>query len=258
MVILVKNTDILINGGVDVQKGLEIFGDMATYDETLETFVIDATAKIKNLEEFLKAKDLNNYAILAHSLKSDAKYFGFSELANLAYNHEMASKSNNDSYVNENFVNLMKECNRIIELSKIYLGLEETTETDEEKTILVVDDSNIIINFVKRVFSDKYNVLIASNGNEAIEIINREKNNLAAMLLDLNMPDADGFVVLNYMKENNLFAFINVSILTGNELLETDRRAFEYPIVDMLKKPFDEAKLLNIISRTIEYNINNN
>ena len=71
------------------------------------------------------------------------------------------------------------------------------------KTILVVDDSNIVRNFVKRIFSETYNVGVAENGEEAISIIdaNKDNENIVAILLDLNMPKVDGFAVLDYMNK---------------------------------------------------------
>ena len=63
-----------------------------------------------------------NYAILVHSLKSDSKYLGFMKLAELAYNHEMASKENNQAFVDENYNELMDEAMRIYNVVKKYVG----------------------------------------------------------------------------------------------------------------------------------------
>ena len=55
-------------------------------------------------------------------MKSDSKYLGFTKLAEMSYEHEMASKSNNIEYVKENINPLIIEANRIINLCKTYLG----------------------------------------------------------------------------------------------------------------------------------------
>ncbi len=88
-----KDVNLLVNNGVNVNKALELFGDMATYDDTLVTFLNDAENKLKQIDDYKEKADMANYAILVHSLKSDAKYFGFDKLAELAYDHEMKSKS---------------------------------------------------------------------------------------------------------------------------------------------------------------------
>ena len=87
-----KDVNLLVNNGVNVNKALELFGDMATYDDTLVTFLNDAENKLKQIDDYKEKADMANYAILVHSLKSDAKYFGFDKLAELAYDHEMKRK----------------------------------------------------------------------------------------------------------------------------------------------------------------------
>ena len=71
-----------------------------------------------------------------------------------------------------------------------------------EQTILVVDDSNITRSLIERVYKDQYKILMASNGREAIDIVDTMPEGvIVAILLDLNMPDLDGFAVLDYFKK---------------------------------------------------------
>ena len=138
------------------------------------------------------------------------------------------------------------------------LGSEKVLPADDiydTKTILVADDSNIIRNFVKRIFSDDYAVGIAKDGAEAIDVIskNKDNGNIVALLLDLNMPKVDGFKVLDYMQENNLFDTIPVSIISGDSSKETIDRAFKYKIVDMLGKPFNNSDVKRVVEKTILY-----
>ena len=87
----------------------------------------------------------------------------------------------------------------------------------KDKTILVVDDSNITRSLIERVYKDQYKILMASNGREAIDIVDTMPEGvLVAILLDLNMPDLDGFAVLDHFKEKDLFNKIPVSIITGD------------------------------------------
>lgn len=121
----------------------------------------------------------------------------------------------------------------------------------DEKYILVVDDSIIITNFIKKIFNNSLGVLTAANGYEAIEIVKANEDNISGMLLDLNMPHCDGFQVLEYFKQNGLFSKIPVSLLTGEESKDSIAKAFEYPIVDMLYKPFNAANAIHIVEKTI-------
>ena len=116
--------EFLEKNGVDVEKGLELLGDMDMYNETMEDFLKEVTKKFNDLVSFKEKEDMENYAINVHSIKSDSKYLGFTKLAELAYDHELKSKENDVEYVNKNFDSLEKEYNRIIGIIKEYLGKE--------------------------------------------------------------------------------------------------------------------------------------
>lgn len=258
-----KDVNILIEAGVDVKKSLELFGDMETYNETLETFLQEVEPKLKKLQEYKEIGDMANYAIQVHSLKSDARYFGFTTLADLAYKHEMESKANNMYFVTSNFEDLMQEASKIINLVKKYMGREYKEEEikvetkEKDKAILVVDDSNIIRSFIDKIFKNDFDVIIASDGKEALDILNNpdERARIKAILLDLNMPNVNGFEVLDYFQEKDMFKKFPVSIITGVDDKESIAKAFKYPIVDMLTKPFNERDVKAILEKTLNSNI---
>lgn len=248
-----KDVNLLINNGVDVNASLELFGDIDTYNETLEDFLNTVDEKIGNMTKYKEESDMKNYAILVHSLKSDARYLGFTKLAELSYNHEMQSKANNDIYVYDNYDELINETNRIIDLVREYLGKEKLTrenvanEKHLDKKILVVDDSDIIRNLLKKMFNDEYEIITADDGQEALDIISKN-NDLFGVLLDLNMPNVNGFAVLDYFRQNSLFSKIPVAIITGDDSKEAIERAFTYTIVDVLSKPFNEMNVRRVIT----------
>ncbi|MGN1355060.1 MAG: response regulator [Bacilli bacterium] len=290
------DVNFLISNGVDVNKSLELFGDIDTYNETVGEFLVSAKEKIAKLQKYKDDKDMPNYAIYVHSLKSDAKYFGFTKLADLAYDQELKSKEGDMFYIYEHYQELIDEVERTINIVKKYISPEsevtsneqvptsttpapaaapapvtpapaaplptssniEPAEVYSQKTILVVDDSNIIRNFVKRIFSEKYNIGMAKDGEEALNIIkaNASNENIVAILLDLNMPKVDGFAVLTYMNEHQLFDSMPVSIISGDSSKDTINKAFTYPIIDMLGKPFTEADVKRVIEKTMYFKEN--
>lgn len=126
--------------------------------------------------------------------------------------------------------------------------------------ILIVDDSSIIRNSLKRIFQNDYEILMAKNGNEAINIITEnvinssytgKNKNIVGILLDLVMPMSDGFVVLDFMKNFNLFNKIPVAIISGDETKETRKKVYEYEIVDMLEKPFNTETIRKRLGKII-------
>ena len=258
-----KDVNLLISNGVDINSSLELFGDMETYNETLEDFLASAEEKLQQIQTYKETSDMPNYAILVHSLKSDSKYLGFTKLAELSYQHEIESKANNFNYVYDNYNELMTEANRIVNLVKQYLGKEYEKVTNEpakqpikikEKAILVVDDSTLVRNLIQKVFNDEFEVILASDGKEALDFIETNNiDNVLGVLLDLNMPNVDGFEVLEYFKNNNLFTKIPVAIVTGDDSKETVNKAFAYPIVDVLNKPFNERDIKRIVTNIVNF-----
>ena len=266
-----KDIHFLENNGVNIPKSLELFGDADTYNETIGEFLVGIHSKINQLIKQMNAKDFVNYSVTAHSMKSDANTFGFTTLAEMASEHELKSKAGDFYYVTTHINDLITETNKAILLIQDYMGddntaggedksSDEALETVNEdvftrKTILVADDSNIIRNFVKRIFSDKYYVATAEDGEEAIRIIKANKDNdfIETILLDLNMPKVDGFAVLDYMRENHLFRKMPVSIISGDSSKETIDKAFQYEIVDMLGKPFNEQNVKSVVEKTLIY-----
>lgn len=151
-----KDKNLLVTNGIDVDKSLELFGDMAMYDETLSEFLDSVDDKIEELSKYKEESDTYNYAVYAHSLKSDARYLGFTKLAELAYNHEMAGKNNDINYIYNNYDALINEAKRIIDVVCKYIGtkndvIKEEVVIHSDKVILVVDDSDIVRNFIKKI-----------------------------------------------------------------------------------------------------------
>ena len=67
------------------------------------------------------------------------------------------------------------------------------------------------------------------------------------------MPNVDGFQVLEYLNNNGLFGKVPVTIITGDDSKDTVMKAFDYPIVDVLNKPFTESAVKNVVSKMINY-----
>lgn len=256
-----KDVNKLIENKIDVEKSLELFGDMETYNETLEEFLNNINTKMNDIKKYKESSDMANYAILVHSLKSDSKYLGFTDLAEISYNHEMESKNNNIGYVYDHYDELVKEANRIIEITSLYMGREIKTINNNSsqiinkgKQILVVDDSNVIRIFMQKIFNNSYDIIMATDGLEAISILENDKEGkIAGILLDLNMPNVDGFSVLDYFNNHNLFSKYPVSIITGEDNDDIINKARKYPIIDVLCKPFNERDIKMVVEKTVNY-----
>ena len=122
----------------------------------------------------------------------------------------------------------------------------------EEQAILVCDDSNITRNLIEHVFKDKYKVLMATNGKGAMDIVDVMSDSIVAILLDLNMPDVDGFDVLDYFKEKGILDKKPVCIVTGEDAPEIIGKVKTYPVTAILLKPFSAEQIQAVVSKAIE------
>ena len=119
----------------------------------------------------------------------------------------------------------------------------------ETKTkILIVDDKGINRYMMGEIFRDEYEIVEAAGGQEAIDLIALEHDELAIVLLDVVMPGIDGFGVLEDMKRKQLLDRLPVVIVTDDSSEATSVKAFEYKVADMVIKPFEPR----IIKRRVE------
>ena len=115
-----KDIEYLKKNRIDVEKGIELLGDMEMYNETLEEFMNNIEERMRKLEKYKEEEKMEEYAIEVHALKSDSKYLGFKELAEIAYNQEMKSKENDIKYIKEKYSILKEEVDRIVKIIKEY------------------------------------------------------------------------------------------------------------------------------------------
>ena len=409
-----NDVNILTSNGVNVQASLELLGDMEMYNETLSDFLDMADEKIANLEKFKAEGDMPNYAIAIHALKSDARYLGFLQLGDMAYDSELKAKAGDQAGVEANHPGIMDAVHKMVEISNQYLGrtpgsqpaaatpeqnampqaqgvaqpapapapmpqqqpqmaqpqmaqpqmgmpqpqgypspmggqMQPQTEQvydlatgqmvsqpvqtgapvsmggypapmsnqmggygqpmynqygqmpgygqqmpgygqqmpgqgmqgqpgydpmsqalynqqnamqyqmqnaalmPKQGTILVVDDSNLVANFVKKIFDSRYDVVIANDGAKAIELCADDafRQKIKACLLDLNMPNVDGYQVLEDFYNKGYFVKMPIAVISGVEDMESIDRVNKYPIIDILAKPFNERDVQRVVEKCL-------
>lgn len=111
----------LTKNGVNLDYALSLLGDMEMYNMTISDFLSEVENKWKRINEYKNTGNMKDYSIEVHSLKSDCKYLGFMELADISYKHELKSKENNFDYVNDNFKRLEDEYKRVLNVVKTYV-----------------------------------------------------------------------------------------------------------------------------------------
>lgn len=108
----------------------------------------------------------------------------------------------------------------------------------KNKKILIVDDAVTNRVLLKKYLEDDYEIMEAADGQQAIEIIQKQQLNISLILLDLVMPEKSGFDVLDFMEEYGYMTEIPVIIITVEKNYESEMKAFEYGVSDFVAKPF--------------------
>lgn len=114
-----------------------------------------------------------------------------------------------------------------------------------KKLILVVDDEEISLEMIASVLeSDGYRVLKASDAKTALEIFERNKMTISVVLMDLVMPEYNGFIAIKTIKTQKLTRLIPIMALTASTDKESVVKAMRAGADDYLTKPFDPNDLL--------------
>ncbi len=118
------------------------------------------------------------------------------------------------------------------------------------KHILIVDDNKTSLSSAKSALNDLYKVTAVTSGAQALKFL---KNNLCdIILLDINMPEMDGFEVMKKIRENSEQADIPIIFLTADDDAGTESRCLEEGAADFIAKPFVLTVMRSRISRILE------
>ncbi len=118
--------------------------------------------------------------------------------------------------------------------------------------VLIVDDSELNRELLKSILEDKYEIELAEDGKQALKILISKWNQFDAVLLDIHMPEMNGFDVMKYMRENGWINKLPVLIISGECSVEVENKCFELGASDFVHKPFDATLVKNRIKQVVE------
>jgi len=118
------------------------------------------------------------------------------------------------------------------------------------KTIFVVDDSDTCLSKVEEVLESQYLVMTLPSAAKMFAML--EKITPDLILLDISMPEMDGYTALNLLKKNEKTANIPVIFLTGQADALVEAHSFDLGVIDFIVKPFSSLVLLNRVKMHID------
>lgn len=112
----------------------------------------------------------------------------------------------------------------------------------ESSKILVVDDTRINLEILLEILGERYDVSVALNGKEALRMVHQFAYDL--ILLDIMMPDLDGYEVIKVIKESELLSEIPVIFISALSDIENKTKGFKLGAQDYIVKPFNSEEVL--------------
>lgn len=241
---------------VNIAKGF-CSDDINFYLEVLESYVIHQQVEV--LEKSYANKDLDAYLVQIHALKSTSKSIGAMHMSEHARALEIAAKEKDMDYIRKNHVCVMAEYKELLE--RVSATLDQQDERQGEKVtisselrdvplILVVDDNGLNLRVAEKMLEKQFKVASVSSGMEVLEFV---KNTIPDLiLLDIHMPEMDGFEVLERLQGDPEYKDIPVVFLTANEEREVEVKGFELGAQDFIKKPFSADIMIRRVDRILE------
>lgn len=119
-------------------------------------------------------------------------------------------------------------------------------------SILVIDDNVLNRQILSDALSNQYNILLASDGVEGLEVLAKNHDKISAVLLDLVMPRKDGFEVLRDIKLNQWEKDFPILMISSDINQENITKAYEMGIVDFIPRPFIEQAVIEKVTSSIK------
>ena len=216
-------------------------------DKLLQKFLKQLEGEFSDIDKTLIANE-ENAAERIHTLKGISGNLAATQLYKTC--EKIDKKFKTKQMVNSDDI---KELQRALtklkeKLHKLYKSDEKKTPRTKEKsqalsydatraTLLIVDDTSTNIEILVSLLKDDYRIKIAKNGKKALEVV-RDSNEIDLILLDVVMPEMDGYSVCKELKNDPKTSHIPVVFITSNDMAQDEEYGLRLGAIDYIKKPF--------------------
>lgn len=117
---------------------------------------------------------------------------------------------------------------------------------------LIVDDMEINREMLAEILEKEYSIIQAADGQQAIDLLMDEGDEISVVLLDLLMPGVDGYQVLEKMNQYSWLNKIPVLVISAEDSVGVERRCFDLGVSDFIHKPFDSVLICKRVKNVVE------
>ncbi len=120
-----------------------------------------------------------------------------------------------------------------------------------QKRILIVEDNEINRALLREILAQKYTVLEAENGQEALNVMKEYKEKISLILLDIIMPVMDGYTFLSIVKADPIFSAVPIIVTTQSDSESDEVAALAHGAADFVAKPYKPQIILHRVASII-------
>ena len=219
-------------------------GSQELIDRLLQKFLTQLEGEFSTIDESVVKNDAN-VASQIHTLKGISGNLGAKNLYNICKKIDMHYKSEQmvSSDTIEEFRKALSDVKE--KISALYGSKHKETqsvaplrnENIKRATLLLVDDAVTNIELLVNLLKDDYNLKIAKNGTKALEIA-KKSHDIDLILLDIVMPDIDGYAVCKELKNDPITHKVPIVFITGNDMPQDEEYGLRLGAIDYITKPF--------------------
>lgn len=122
--------------------------------------------------------------------------------------------------------------------------------SEQRKTIMVIDDMAAILEHAKQLLKDEYSVIPCISAKQALEIMDKRKPDL--ILVDINMPEMDGFDFIRRIKSDERFSDVHVMMITAEITSQIESKGYELGAENFVLKPFSQPVMVRKITECLK------
>lgn len=196
----------------------------------------------------IKSEPFEKLGLLIENFEMDDALETLRSLMNFSYNDTIdQSLRSIYSYLSE--YDFSASENGVQQLLDTINSMERDTDERPKMKILAIDDMPDVLNTIKSVLKNTYNVYGVTNHMAALKFLT--SNSADLILLDIEMPDMNGFALLSIIRKIEVYKNTPVLFLTGSVSVENVKKSVEAGGNDFIKKPVDVSILLGKVQKHI-------
>lgn len=206
--------------------------------------------KNERVEYLIRCKDGSEKWIFNYSHHVYSKTFGD---VYYVFVEENMKKDNCEIAFNDhpNFKQKIKNGFKEVNLPVSTVLRNKSLSSENKKSILVVEDNAINREIITEFLQDEFNVLTAEDGNVGIQMLQKHRENLSLVLLDVYMPVCNGFEFLKQTQSDPYLSSVPVVVTTGSNRYEDEEKCLRLGATDFITKPYNPEIMMGRIRNII-------